>query len=99
MAALVLLVLGKALVAPEAPLVYICSFWDKPLQYTQNRKLFEAEEQDLFKDIASLPNDDALRKLDYLAKRTLNKPRCTPTLLAHFEKRCPSCLAKTQKKS
>ena len=49
--------LGKVLGTPEVARVYIGSFWDQPLRYDMNRKLFEAEEQDLFADLQSLPRD------------------------------------------
>ncbi|CAL1296536.1 unnamed protein product [Larinioides sclopetarius] len=61
--------LGKVLNTPEVARVYIGSFWDQPLNFDSNRKLFEAEEQDMFKDIQSLPKNAALRKLNDLIKR------------------------------
>ena len=61
--------LGKVLNTPEVARVYIGSFWDNPLQFDMNRKLFELEEQDLFNDLQSLPRNAALRKLNDLIKR------------------------------
>ncbi|KAB0396071.1 hypothetical protein E2I00_020114 [Balaenoptera physalus] len=40
--------LGKIVNTPEVIRVYIGSFWSHPLLIPDNRKLFEAEEQDLF---------------------------------------------------
>ncbi|XP_043254802.1 EH domain-containing protein 1 [Colletes gigas] len=61
--------LGKVLQTPEVARVYIGSFWDQPLRYDVNKRLFEDEEQDLFKDMQSLPRNAALRKLNDLIKR------------------------------
>jgi hypothetical protein len=57
------------LATPEVARVYIGSFWNEPLRYDINRRLFEAEEQDLFADLQSLPRNAALRKLNDLIKR------------------------------
>ena len=61
--------LGKILNTPEVTRVYVGSFWDKPLHYDTNKQLFELEEQDLFKEIQSLPNNCALTCLNGMIKR------------------------------
>ena len=61
--------LGKILNTPEVPRVYIGSFWNQPLVHTTNQLLFEIEEQDLFRDLQSLPRNAALRKLNDFIKR------------------------------
>uniref|UniRef100_A0A672KDR0 EH domain containing 2 n=1 Tax=Sinocyclocheilus grahami TaxID=75366 RepID=A0A672KDR0_SINGR len=61
--------LGKVFCTPEVLRVYIGSFWSSPMRMTDNRKLFEQEEEDLFADIQNLPRNSALRKLNDLVKR------------------------------
>ena len=74
--------LGKVLKTPEVSRVYIGSFWDHPLHFDMNRKLFELEEQDLFKDIQTLPRNAALRKLNDLIKRARLAKVCMLSMLA-----------------
>ena len=62
--------LAKVLRMPEAVRVYIGSFWDRPLEYDNNRRLFETEEQELFNDLITLPKNARLRLLNDLIKRT-----------------------------
>lgn len=61
--------LGKVLNTPEVSRVYIGSFWNEKLRFDDNKKLFEKETNDLFRDIQSLPKNSALRKLNDLIKR------------------------------
>ena len=61
--------LGKMLDTPEIPRVYLGSFWDKPLQNSEYRALFEAEQTELFKDLAGLPRTASLNKLNELVRR------------------------------
>ncbi|KAI1302375.1 EH domain-containing protein 1 [Halotydeus destructor] len=89
--------LGKVLNTPEVARVYIGSFWDQPLRYDGNRKLFEAEEQDLFADIQSLPRNAALRKLNDLIKRA-RLAKVHAYIISALRKEMPSMFGKDSKK-
>ena len=61
--------IGKVIKTPEVPRVYVGSFWDEPLQHEDNAALFEAEQEDLMKDLRDLPRNSAVRKINELVKR------------------------------
>ena len=58
--------LGKTMSSPEVARVYVGSFWQEPLRNMDNAELFEAEERDLMKDLAILPRQSAVRKINEL---------------------------------
>uniref|UniRef100_A0A674P546 EH-domain containing 3 n=1 Tax=Takifugu rubripes TaxID=31033 RepID=A0A674P546_TAKRU len=89
--------LGKIVNTPEVIRVYIGSFWSHPLLIPDNRKLFEAEEQDLFKDIQSLPRNAALRKLNDLIKRA-RLAKVHAYIISSLKKDMPSVFGKENKK-
>ncbi|XP_021693445.1 EH domain-containing protein 3 isoform X1 [Aedes aegypti] len=89
--------LGKVLQTPEVARVYIGSFWDQPLRYDVNRRLFEDEEQDLFRDLQSLPRNAALRKLNDLIKRA-RLAKVHAFIIAELRKDMPSVFGKDSKK-
>jgi len=89
--------LGKVLGTPEVARVYIGSFWDQPLRYDINRRLFEAEEQDLFADLQSLPRNAALRKLNDLIKRA-RLAKVHAFIISSLKKDMPSVFGKEGKK-
>ncbi|CAG0879451.1 unnamed protein product [Cyprideis torosa] len=89
--------LSKVLRTPEVPRVYIGSFWDQPLRYDSNRRLFEAEEQDLFQDLQALPRNSALRKLNDLIKRA-RLAKVHAYIISALHKEMPSMFGKDSKK-
>ncbi|KAH8278464.1 hypothetical protein KR018_003815, partial [Drosophila ironensis] len=89
--------LGKVLQTPEVARVYIGSFWDQPLRFDANRRLFEDEEQDLFRDLQSLPRNAALRKLNDLIKRA-RLAKVHAFIIAELRKDMPSVFGKDSKK-
>lgn len=89
--------LGKVLQTPEVARVYIGSFWDQPLRYDVNRRLFEDEEQDLFRDLQSLPRNAALRKLNDLIKRA-RLAKVHAYIMSELRKEMPSMFGKESKK-
>ncbi|XP_068172736.1 EH domain-containing protein 2-like isoform X6 [Antennarius striatus] len=89
--------LGKVFNTPEVLRVYIGSFWSEPLMVTDNRKLFELEEEDLFADIQNLPRNAALRKLNDLVKRA-RLVRVHAHIISHLKQEMPSVFRKDNKK-
>lgn len=89
--------LGKVLQTPEVARVYIGSFWDQPLRYDGNRRLFEDEEQDLFRDLQSLPRNAALRKLNDLIKRA-RLAKVHALIISELRKEMPTVFGKDNKK-
>ncbi|KAK4298763.1 hypothetical protein Pmani_028917 [Petrolisthes manimaculis] len=89
--------LGKVLATPEVARVYIGSFWDEPLRYDVNRRLFEAEEQDLFADLQSLPRNAALRKLNDLIKRA-RLAKVHAYIISELKKEMPAVFGRDNKK-
>ncbi|XP_039616677.1 EH domain-containing protein 1 [Polypterus senegalus] len=89
--------LGKIINTPEVVRVYIGSFWSHPLLIPDNRKLFEAEEQDLFKDIQGLPRNAALRKLNDLIKRA-RLAKVHAHIISSLKKEMPNVFGKDNKK-
>jgi len=89
--------LGKILNTPEVERVYVGSFWNQPLRFDTNRKLFEAEEQDLFFDLQSLPRNAALRKLNDLIKRA-RLAKVHAYIISELKKEMPSVFGKEGKK-
>ncbi|KAK5639029.1 hypothetical protein RI129_011521 [Pyrocoelia pectoralis] len=89
--------LGKVLQTPEVARVYIGSFWDQPLRYDVNRRLFEDEEQDLFRDLQSLPRNAALRKLNDLIKRA-RLAKVHAYIISELRKSMPPVFGKDSKK-
>ncbi|KAM8954034.1 EH domain-containing protein 2 [Pelodytes ibericus] len=80
--------LGKVFNTPEVLRVYIGSFWSEPLMISDNRHLFELEEQDLFQDIQNLPKNAALRKLNDLVKRA-RLVRVHAHIISYLKKEMP----------
>lgn len=89
--------LGKVLGTPEVTRVYIGSFWDKPLHYDDNRRLFEAEQDDLFADMQSLPRTNAVRRLNEMIKRA-RLAKVHAYVLATLRAEMPALFGKNSKK-
>ncbi|VDK80563.1 unnamed protein product [Litomosoides sigmodontis] len=89
--------LGKVFKTPEVSRVYIGTFWDHPLHYDINRRLFQDEQHDLFADLQALPRNAALRKLNDLIKRA-RLAKVHAYIIAELRKQMPSMIGKEKKK-
>jgi len=90
--------LGKTMTSPEVARVYVGSFWQEPLHRTDNSDLFEMEEKDLMKDLAILPRQSAVRKINELVKR-IRKVKTLAYIIAHLKQQMPSLVGKEKKQN
>jgi EH domain-containing protein 1 len=89
--------LGKVFGTPEVARVYVGSFWDQPLRYEINQRLFYAEEQDLLSDLHSLTRNATLRKVNDLIKR-IRALKVHAQLVGEIRQKMPLFMGKQAKK-
>lgn len=90
--------LGKTMTSPEVTRVYVGSFWQEPLKNKDNSALFEMEESDLMKDLAILPRQSAVRKINELVKR-IRKVKTLAYIIAHLKGQMPALMGKDKKQN
>jgi len=88
--------LGKTIDSPEVLRVYTGSFWSEPLQNLDNAELFEQEESDLMRDLAILPRQSAVRKINELVKR-IRKVKTLAYIIGHLKSQMPAVMGKEKK--
>lgn len=88
--------LGKVMKTPEVLRVYVGSFWDQPLQCTDNKELFELEERDLMRDLRDLPRNSALRKINELVKR-IRMSKVHAYCIAYLREQMPMLMGHAKK--
>lgn len=90
--------LGKVMNSPEVCRVYIGSFWDAPLQHTDQGELLEREEQDLMNDIILLPQHAILRRINELVKRA-RSVKVHAYIIHYLRKQVPYLYGKREKQN
>lgn len=88
--------LGKTMTSPEVCRVYVGSFWQEQLQNLDNAELFEKEERDLMKDLAILPRQSAVRKINELVKR-IRKVKTLAHIIGYLKSQMPTLMGKEKK--
>lgn len=88
--------LGKTMTSPEVIRVYVGSFWQEPLQNMDNVDLFQMEERELMKDLAVLPRQSAVRKINELVKR-IRKVKTLAYIIGHLKSQMPTLMGKEKK--
>mmetsp|Transcript_16820 Transcript_16820/g.29363 ORF Transcript_16820/g.29363 Transcript_16820/m.29363 type:complete len:568 (+) Transcript_16820:54-1757(+) len=90
--------LGKTMTSPEVARVYVGSFWQEPLKNMDNSELFEMEEKDLMKDLAVLPRQSAVRKINELVKR-IRKVKTLAYIIGYLKEQMPTLMGKEKKQA
>lgn len=88
--------LGKTMNSPEVARVYVGSFWEEELKNMDNAELFEMEEKDLMKDLAMLPRQSAVRKINELVKR-IRKVKTLSYIIGYLKGQMPAIMGKEKK--
>mmetsp|Transcript_20030 Transcript_20030/g.49224 ORF Transcript_20030/g.49224 Transcript_20030/m.49224 type:complete len:568 (+) Transcript_20030:22-1725(+) len=88
--------LGKVLNTPEVCRVYMGSFWDAPLQNTEQAELLQHEEMDLLQDITRLPQQAVMRRINELVKRA-RSVKVHAYIIHYLRKQLPYTWGKREK--
>lgn len=88
--------LGKVMNTPEVCRVYMGSFWDAPLQNTEQAELLQREEMDLLRDIMVLPQQAVMRRINELVKRA-RSVKVHAYIIHYLRKQLPYTWGKREK--
>lgn len=90
--------LGKVMNTPEVCRVYIGSFWGAPLKNTEQAALLNREKLDLFSDIAQLPQNAVMRRINELVKRARGV-KIHAYIIHYLRKQLPYTFGKKEKQA
>jgi GTPase SAR1 family protein len=88
--------LGKVMNTPEVCRVFMGSFWDAPLQCSEQAELLQREEMDLLQDIMALPQHAVMRRINELVKRA-RSVKVHAYLIHYLRKQLPFVIGKREK--
>ena len=88
--------LGKVMNTPEVARVYMGSFWDVPLQNTDQAELLNREEMDLLHDITALPQYAVMRRINEMVKRA-RSVKVHAYIIHYLRKQLPYTWGKREK--
>ena len=88
--------LGKVMMTPEVCRVYMGSFWENPLQQTEQAALLNQEKMDLFHDISQLPQNAVMRRINELVKRA-RSVKVHAYIIHYLRKQLPYTFGKKEK--
>ena len=90
--------MGKVMKTPEVLRVYIGSYWDQPLVFTDNKELFDLEQKDLMRDLRDLPRNSAVRKINELVKR-IRTAKVHAYIISHLKDQMPMMMGHAKKQA
>lgn len=88
--------LGKVMMTPEVCRVYMGSFWGAPLKNKEQAALLTQEKLDLFNDIAQLPQNAVMRRINELVKRA-RSVKVHAYIIHYLRKQLPYTWGKREK--